>query len=109
MELKFRRKGEVHTEEGFDRIPEDLVPPEGLEGIDLTGYPVIFGEYGRHGDERAQEAHNSAPNCIVTYRYGWRNSLTIHGIILPDHFNPSCQGPKNWTVLYLKVRGFVSF
>ena len=27
----------------------------------------------------------------------------------PVEASLDCQGPKNWTVLYLKVRGFVSF
>lgn len=90
MEIKFRRKGEVKAIGGFpeESIPSEIRVPEGLEGIDLTGYPVIYATFGRHGHEKAKELHTRVPATIVVYKYQWSNGLG-EGVLLPDGFNPS--------------------
>jgi len=105
MEFKFRRKGEVVTMEvplqkhilatdlDFNSsrrgdIPKNICPPEEFEGIDLTGYSVIYSTFGRHGHDLAQSLHESVPNCIVLYQYNWRNGWG-EGILLPENFNAS--------------------
>lgn len=89
MEIKMRRKGETTTVGGFlpNSIPAVITPPQGLEGIDLTGYSVIYASFGRHGGERAKELHSRAPGAIVVYKYEWRNGWG-EGVLLPDRFNP---------------------
>lgn len=90
MEIKLRRKGEVITVDGFvgTNIPEEINVPEGLEGIDLTRYPVIYSVFGRHGREKAEALHAKAPGAFLVYQYEWRNGWG-QGILLPDRFNPS--------------------
>jgi hypothetical protein len=92
MEVKMRRKGDVITmgefpESSIPDIIRDLVP-EGLEGIDLTGYSVISATFGKGGHNKAQELHAKAPGVLVVYKYSWRNGWG-EGILLPERFNPS--------------------
>ncbi|MFH0794288.1 MAG: hypothetical protein V2A74_09690 [bacterium] len=90
MEIKFRFKGEVRVVGGFspNNIPTALAPTEGLEGIDLTCYSVIYVAFGRRGDEKARELQSRASGAIIVYKYEWRNGWG-EGILLPDRFNPS--------------------
>ncbi|NTV44783.1 MAG: hypothetical protein HGA67_03770 [Candidatus Yonathbacteria bacterium] len=90
MEIKMRRKGEVITKDGFENrsIPVAIMPPDGLTGIDLTAYSVIFATFGRGGYEKAKELHAKAPGVIVVYKYEWRNGWG-EGVLLPERFNPS--------------------
>ena len=90
MEIKLRRKGEVITVDGFpeNSIPKAITPTEGLEGIDLTAYSVIYAGFGRHGGDKARELHSRAPGAIVVYKYEWRNGWG-EGVLLPEPFNPS--------------------
>mgnify|MGYP001565042384 CR=1 FL=1 len=90
MEIKLRRKGEVITVDGFEfhNIPATITPAEGLDGIDLTAYSVIYASFGRQGHEKAKELRVRAPSTIIVYKYEWRNGWGC-GIILPDCFNPS--------------------
>ena len=90
MEIKLRRKGEVVTVDGFpeNSIPKAITPTEGLEGIDLTAYSVIYAGFGRHGGDKARELHSRAPGAIVVYKYEWRNGWG-EGVLLPEPFNPS--------------------
>jgi len=90
MEIKLRRKGEIVSVDGFPEhsIPETIRPTDGLEGIDLTAYSVIYAGFGRHGHDKAKELHGRAPGAIVVYKYEWRNGWG-EGVLLPDRFNPS--------------------
>lgn len=89
VEIRLRRKGKVETIGGFPEssIPEIIRPKNELEGIDLTGYPVILVIAGRHGDDRAKSVHSKAPKTIVVYKYEWRNGWG-EGVFLPEKFNP---------------------
>ncbi len=90
MEIKMRRKGEVITKDGFEdrSVPTAIMPPDGLTGIDLTSYPVIFATFGRGGSEKAKALHAKAPGTIVVYKYEWRNGWG-EGVLLPERFNSS--------------------
>lgn len=89
VEIKLRRKGEVIKVEGFpiEKISEAIRPKDGLKGIDLTGYSVIFVSAGRRGKEKAQRIF-SETNTIVVYKYEWYNGWG-EGVFLPESFNPS--------------------
>lgn len=88
MEFKFRQKGEVKTidltiaEYRIENKPVDL------DGVDLTGYSVIYARFGKRGHDKAQSLHEKASNVIVLYSFEWYNGWG-EGIILPDNFNPS--------------------
>ncbi len=90
MEIKLRRKGEIIMVDGFSSssIPVSMKPPAGLEGIDLTGYPVVYATFGRHGDQKASELAARCAGAIVVYKYEWRNGWG-EGVLLPANFNPS--------------------
>ncbi|NTV22143.1 MAG: hypothetical protein HGB03_01060 [Candidatus Yonathbacteria bacterium] len=90
MEIKMRRKGEVITKDGFENrsVPTAIMPPNGLTGIDLTSYSVIFATFGRGGYEKAKALHEKAPGAIVVYKYEWRNGWG-EGVLLPERFNSS--------------------
>ena len=67
------------------------VPVEGLDSVvDAFGHPGV----------RPGVAHT----LLEMWAEGWLELVQLEGV---EAFY--CQGPKNWTVLYLKVRGFVSF
>lgn len=43
IQMKFRRKGRIEEiTVAHEDCPDFLVPPEGKDGVDLTGFPVIF-------------------------------------------------------------------
>lgn len=90
MEIRLRRKGEVITVDGFprDSLPKAIMPPEGLEGIDLTAYSVIYATFGQHGGDKARALHIRAPSAIVVYKYEWRSGWG-EGVLLPEQFDPS--------------------
>ncbi len=89
MEIKLKRKGEIITV-GMPEyaVPAVLMPTEGLEGIDLTGYSVIYATFGRKGHEKAENLHKKAPKVVLVYHYEWYNGWG-EGVLLPEGFNPS--------------------
>ncbi|QQS20999.1 MAG: hypothetical protein IPL87_00365 [Candidatus Moraniibacteriota bacterium] len=68
-------------------MPEAILPKQGLEGIDLKGYTVIYAKFGRFGETEAKELHNKIPHAIIIYEFQWRNGFG-EGVILPENFNP---------------------
>lgn len=86
MEVKFRKKGNVITHFVHD-VPQEIVVPEGFEGIDLTGYSVISIQGGKNVWKfYVPEARKNFPNSIVVYDFNYNNGFGS-GINLPKNFS----------------------
>ncbi len=84
MEIKIKRKGKIIKVDNFPEsaVPAKIYPPDGFEGIDLTGYPIIF---SRIGQESAMKVHKRTGVAVV-YQFSRRNGWG-EGVILPSNFN----------------------
>jgi hypothetical protein len=87
MKIKFRRKGEVISKDIYHVPKEWKENPEGREGVDLTGYPVILKTFKKRGHEQALELQKEIPGVIIVYSYSWSNGFG-DGVLFPENFNP---------------------
>lgn len=87
MQIKFRRKGEIISKDIYSVPKEWKENSEGLEGVDLTGYPVVLKTFKKRGHEQALELQKEIPGVIIVYSYSWSNGFG-DGVLFPENFNP---------------------
>ena len=90
MEIKFRMKNQVDIRGNFDeeKTRKSISFNLDHDGLDLTGYKVVYVQAGRGGYEKAHKTHQEIPDAIIIFQYDWHNGWGS-GIILPENFDPS--------------------